>query len=928
MIIGRTAELGTLEQALADVAAGSGRCVVLIGEPGIGKSRLAREAAERAVTQGMRVLSGRAVPASGSAAYRPLAEALTQLFRDRPLPDDPGLAPWLPLLQALLPALVEAAPPPGDVAAHLRGEAVLQLLARTMPAGTVLVMEDLHWADPDTISVVEYLADNLAGRPIMLVLTLRDSPASAALDLATRLRGRPGALRIALQRLDDDELEEMIRACRPDSDLGVVARVADASEGVPLLVEDLLASPGLPADFAATVRSRLDAMAGKQRAVIEAAAVLGRDFDWQLLSRMTGLADQEVSDALDAGLQALLLANQGSAMRFRHALTREAVLDTLIPPRQRELAMAALTSLTSAHPGLSGEWRDIAIDLAQRAGDRERAGRLLAESGRASLAWGALSTAVDTLRRAADLLAGSSQQPATELELVEALALAGRVEEAAAVGGRLITRLGGSPETVDIRVETHLRLAQAAIAASRWGMSRYHLDQTSRLTGDTSSGTDVQARLAVLEADLTIAEGDYDSARDRAEKILTMADVPPDVRCHAHEIIGRSRRSTDLTAGRIAFESALVTAEAADLPVWRLRALHELGTIDLFDHAGVDRLLQARQAAERMGALSTAAILDLQLSAGYTCRWDLESCDRHAASAIAIAERLGLDQVRAKALAMLTGSAAMRADRAETERYAAMSAAAGPEDPMLEGFGWGMRGLALLLAGEDEAAIEPYSRGMAILGRLPHAEPAAIRALWPLVLAARVDRRAQAAIDEARRLGVAAFHLNGAMVGYAEAVLAGRQGDHRRASELAARADTGWANCHAWADLSRLLAAPVAAAEGWADIGTWLSGAADRFDALGLPVMSHRSRDLLDRTRANPWADVGVSAREADVLRLVAEGLANKEIAARLHLSPRTVEKHLESLLRKTGARSRTELVTRLAAPASSAERRPPASST
>jgi len=76
-----------------------------------------------------------------------------------------------------------------------------------------------------------------------------------------------------------------------------------------------------------------------------------------------------------------------------------------------------------------------------------------------------------------------------------------------------------------------------------------------------------------------------------------------------------------------------------------------------------------------------------------------------------------------------------------------------------------------------------------------------------------------------------------------------------------------------------------------------------------LPRLAERCRELLKESQPNPWVGTGITTREADVLRLVADGLANKQIAARLHLSPRTVEKHVESLLRKTGARSRTGLV-------------------
>jgi DNA-binding CsgD family transcriptional regulator len=197
---------------------------------------------------------------------------------------------------------------------------------------------------------------------------------------------------------------------------------------------------------------------------------------------------------------------------------------------------------------------------------------------------------------------------------------------------------------------------------------------------------------------------------------------------------------------------------------------------------------------------------------------------------------------------------------------------------------------------------------MAILARLPHAEPAAIRALWPLLLASLADRRAPQAIEEARRLGVGAFHLNRGLIGYAEAVLTGRGGQRQRANELVATSDTGFTNCDGWADLARLCAAPCAFADGWGDPHRWLAEAAARFSRRNLARLADRCHELLTASRPNPWAAAGITPREADVLRLIADGLANKQIAARLHLSPRTVEKHVESLLRKTGARSRTEL--------------------
>ncbi|MDP9885815.1 DNA-binding CsgD family transcriptional regulator [Sinomonas atrocyanea] len=912
VVIGRRAELDALREALEAARRGEGRCAVLSGEPGIGKSRLAQEVVGWAADLGAPAATGRALPGSGSSAYRPLAEALLQLSRSRPLPDDPSLRPWLVLLRPLLPTPPDAPPPGMDVPPDLRAEALLRVVERVSVPGLVLVLEDLHWADPETVAAVEYLAGNLAGQRLLLVLTMRQSPPSAALDLAGRLRGSADSVSVALERLSGEEAAQMARTCLPDADPETIARVQEASEGIPLLVEDLLASPGVPAGFAATVEARLGGLAPAEREVVEAAAVLGRHFDWDLLPAMTSQTQAAVARALEAGVGSLLLAAEGQSMGFRHALTREAVLDRVIPPRQRDLARAALAALDGAEDPRPGR-RELATELALRAGDRHRAGTLLAASGRESLAWGALSTAAAALRHAVDLLDGSAEGTSAELDLVEALALAGRVDEAARAGGRLLARLGTDPRSSGLRVEAHLRLAQAGVSASRWRMARYHLDLAAADSAGPEESPGHGAWAAVLEADLAMASGDYAAAIGLAEAALATGGVAPAVSCHAQEILGRARRSTDLPAARAAFEAALLTAEAADLPLWRLRALHELGTIDLFDHAGVDRLLQARRAADDLGAVSTAAVVDLQLSAAFTCRWDLDACDRHAASAISVAEALGLVQVRAKALAMLAGSASMRADAEATERYATLTRAAAPEEAMLEGFVWGARGMALLLSGRDREALAPWEHGITILAGVPHAEPASMRALWPLALAAQGDRRALEAVQKARRLGVASFGLNRALVGYAEAVLAGRRGEARRARDLAAAADLEWTNCEGWADLARLLAAPGAAADGWGDPARWLRGAPERFEARGLPEMGRRCRELLRTCEPNPWADAGVSPREADVLRLVSQGLPNKDIATRLGLSPRTVEKHVESLLRKAGARTRTELVARLA---------------
>jgi DNA-binding CsgD family transcriptional regulator len=447
------------------------------------------------------------------------------------------------------------------------------------------------------------------------------------------------------------------------------------------------------------------------------------------------------------------------------------------------------------------------------------------------------------------------------------------------------------------------------VAATRWSMVRHQLGLAQRSADQLDP--EPAARLAVVAAEVALADDDPGRARRAAEEILALDGVPAPVRCHAFEIVGRAQRLRDLAGARTAFQAALTAADEAGLAMWRLRALHELGTIDMFDHIGVERLTQARRRAEEVGAISTVATLDLQLSACYTARWQLDRCDAHGRSALEVAERLGLDQVRAKALAMLAGSASMRADVEATDHYAALTAGAAPGDEGLAGFTLASRGMAAWMDGDPAGGVDLWSRGMAALAHLPNAEPASVRALWPLVLASLGDRRAGPAIEEARRLGVGGFILNRGLIGYAEAVLAGRAGDRRRAEEVAAAAAAGFVNCETWAALARFLAAPCARADRWGQPRRWLIDAVRAFTALGLHTLAGRAERLLKVAEPNPWAADGVTDREADVLRLIGQGLANKEIAAELGLSPRTVEKHVESLLRKTGARTRVDLAVR-----------------
>jgi DNA-binding CsgD family transcriptional regulator/tetratricopeptide (TPR) repeat protein len=906
VVVGREEEVHGLQGALDETGSGRGGVVALTGEAGIGKSRLTRLVLALAAEKGMLRSVGRAVPGGDAAPYRPLAEALLHVLRDRPLPADPQLTPWLPALTAIVPAL--GGDSHGDASPAARGEAVLRLL-RTLGGGggVVLVLEDVHWADPDTLAVVEYLAGNLSHERTLCVVTARSETPSAGLELVRRLRGQPGARHLSLGRLSEEQVAQMVRACVPGAGDQLLARVLKSAEGVPLLVEELLASPGVPRSFADTVATRLAAFAPEERVVLEAAAVLGRSFDWDLLSDATGVGADAVLGSLERAVDCLLIAVDGDRFRFRHALTRDAVVAAMMPPQRVQLAAAALAVVETRDPGLGERSRELAADLAAQAGDPERAGALLGTLGRVALARGALATAIETLYRAA-ILAGSDQDLVIETErsLVEALALAGRVDEAMAVGSRAIVRLGGSATGAGgSAAEIHLRLAQAAVSATRWSVALSHLDAAKELlVGEARP--DLGARVSVLEAEVALAANDIEGARRLATAALAATGAAADVQCQALEVRGRSERLADLATARQTFEHALRIAQENGLALFGLRALHELGTIEMFERGGTDRLDEARRRGAELGALSTVAVLDLQLAATHGAHFSLDAAASHARSSLELAEHLGLDQVKGKALFFLAESAAHRRDRDEMEHHLALALAASPGDVAAEGFAWGARGVLSFLDDEWPEAVSALTRSMDILSGLPHAEPAHFRSLGPLLLAQRGDARTPAALAEAHGAGIDRAFSNRGLLEYAGAILEGRR-NPARATELARTADTHLTFPGPWGHFARLCAAEPAAADRWGDPERWLRQAADCFAALGLDRLGDRCRRSLGpQTDGSP--DHGITAREGDVLALVAEGLSNKEIAARLQLSPRTVEKHVESLMRKTGARSRTQL--------------------
>ncbi len=487
------------------------------------------------------------------------------MTRDDAVLADPALRGWLGALRPVLPGVGGLAAITIDASSIASAEALLRLLRVCAGSrGLLVVLEDLHWADPDTVNALEYLADSLAGEPILCVATTRAAPGCAAAGLSRRLRRMGAASVLTLSGLADDEVAEIVRACVAEPSAELLARTQRSSEGIPLLVEELVMSAGTPATLTETVGARLAELGGPGRRVLTAAALLGRGLDWRLLAASADVSAAEVRECLAAAVTAGLLVSRDGSLAFRHELVRDAVLEASLPPERSPHAAAAFTAVVSAHPEVEGPWADVAAELALAEGDRERAARLRIASGRASLARGALATAIVTLRRAVDLLPDGPRRSEADLLLLEAMAHAGRFDEAWQVGGRLSHELAARGADPADRVTAHLRICGAAVAATRWHVAEAESRAAHLLLDD--SDPEALADLLLLDAEIAIGGHHDRTAHMLATRVRDLTGIGPSARCHALEIIGRTRRVGDPAAACAVFEQALQWTFA----VWRL----------------------------------------------------------------------------------------------------------------------------------------------------------------------------------------------------------------------------------------------------------------------------------------------------------------------------------------------------------------------
>jgi class 3 adenylate cyclase len=402
-IIGRADVLARLSEAWSHSLRGAGQAVCLVGEAGIGKSRLALDLLTAARRDGGVTLTIDCTPSTGNTPMFPVAvllrgaanispissaaekSNLAQQLLARLLPAEEvsaaltNLGPLFGLQGVAVPADVN----PTEARDRMISTAVLLITRLSAERPLALLCEDLHWVDDTTASVIARVAEEIAGRRALIIVTTRPTLDEPPLNLSTFAT-------IALEPLDPKSAADLVRATAKGVILSdeIVSRIVERCEGVPLVLEEVTRTMleanqpdgadvpvsvdgGVPAPLQLAIQSRLYRWPQYMQ-IVQSASVLGREFSLQLLEKMTlGVAESEVTKTIDALTREGLIVRSdsapGSRAFFKHAMICEAVYNTLLGSDRQRLHSEVADILIDNYEGSPDAAPDLVAEHLRKA---------------------------------------------------------------------------------------------------------------------------------------------------------------------------------------------------------------------------------------------------------------------------------------------------------------------------------------------------------------------------------------------------------------------------------------------------------------------------------------------------------------------------------------------------------------------------------
>ena len=592
--VGRRDEMERLLETWGRAARGRGTCAFVGGEPGIGKSRLALELAHTVEDRGGRVLVG----TTSSPEAIPYESVVDSLRSALPLVASLKSSATLAVVAALLPELHARAalPTPPRLDASSERIRLFEALFRCMAdlaaqRPLLLVLEDLHWAQPASLELLQFLMRRIAGAPVMILVTYRDEESlrlQALHRLRREARAAAGAQNIWLSRLSVTDVEEL-RATLP----GVRDRAAEtliaASQGNPLFLsqfvveirEDALAS--VPASLQASVERRVERLSERARVAAEIASCIGDRFSRDALREVSAWDEDALTEALDELLDRRIVREAGGRGVLDYAFTHHLVQDAIasgVPPehaatRRRRVARV----LERLYPERLPELSPSLAAHYEFAGDVPNAARCYLEAVRRSVSIGALQEAREQCERGLALDADPKQRAELLLESVTIESRCGDRESRSAALLRLES-LDAQLDDPALHCATLLQRMEFASAAE----DRVMHDNAARALQACIPHDDAlsNAALHLAEAKMAFGQGRLADASAASESALACSRA-------AHDEAGTTRALCSLaqveahrghlSAAEVLFdEAAQVAVRAAD-PVLEFLALSSGWTI-------------------------------------------------------------------------------------------------------------------------------------------------------------------------------------------------------------------------------------------------------------------------------------------------------------------------------------------------------------